>query len=155
MSVIEKFLSKYAKGEMITQKMLMQSCRLDKGQASRYISYLIKIGLGKPIYDGLGLRAISYIPNGDQRTRVITQRDDSNNKGRKWGVKKPRSYVRNKLEEFHIEPGPMVNPPKPAYVPPPVYAADPAMLEKLDTITAGLKILADKFDLLIKVWSTS
>jgi hypothetical protein len=160
MSTIDKFLTKYAKGDMITAKMLQQHCRLTKEQSTRYVAYCIRIGLGKPAWDGLGLRAFTYNPNGDQRTRTIEKREDVNNQGKKRGVvrsirNKP-TYVQKKLEEFHVKPGVEVNPPpapKP-YVPPPVYASDPVLLEKFDTLIAGINVLALKLDVLIKAWST-
>lgn len=154
MSVIDRYLSKYAKGELITQKMLQQNCRLSKDQASRYLAYCLKMGIGKKTVDGLGFSAMLYTPDKDQRTRTIDKREDANNAGKKRGVQKPRTYVRKKLEEFHVTPGPLIPPPKPAYVPPPVYAADPVMLDKLDTLAAGINLLALKLDVLIKVWST-
>lgn len=153
MSSIDKFLTKYAKGDMITAKMLQQHCRLTADQSKRYIAYCIRIGLGKPTYDGLGLRAFTYTPNGDQRVRTIDKREDANNQGRKRGVKRKPTYVQKKLEEFHVAPGTPVNPPKPAYVPPPVYAADPAMLEKLDIIAAGISQLSKQLEVLTKIWS--
>ena len=152
MSSIDKFLTKYAKGDMITAKMLQQHCRLTADQSKRYIAYCIRIGLGKPTWDGLGLRAFTYTPAGDQRVRTIEKREDVNNQGRKRGVKR-ETYVKKKLEEFHVKPGVMVTPEPPKYVPPPVYAADPAMLEKLDTIAAGIAHLSKQLEILTKIWS--
>lgn len=150
MSVVDKYLSKHAKGEMITQKMLQQSCRLTPAQASRYVSYCIRIGLGKRVHDGLGLTAFNYTPAGDQRVRTIDKREDANNAGRKRG-KRRESYAKRKLEEF-AQPIVPVTPAKP-YTPPQVYAADPVMLEKLDTVAAGIAQLSRQLDQLLKVWA--
>lgn len=149
MSVVDKYLLKHAKGEMITQKMLQQSCHLTASQASRYISYCIRIGLGTRTKDGLGFIAIKYTPDKDQRVKQIALREDANNKGKKRGVKR-ESYVKTKLKEMadYVER----HPPKP-YVPPPVYAADPVMLEKLDIIASGLAHISKQLELLNKVWA--
>lgn len=150
MSTVDKYLLKHAKGEIITQKMLQQSCRLSKEQAARYVSYCIRIGLGKKTHDGIGLTAFNYTPAGDQRTRTIGIREDANNLGRKRGVKKPRSYVKRKLEEMAIMPP--APPPKP-YNPPQVYAADPVMLEKLDVIASGLAHLSKQLEAFTKLYA--
>jgi hypothetical protein len=151
MSTVDKYLLKHAKGEMITQKMLQQSCRLTPAQASRYVSYCIRIGLGKKTHDGLGLTAFSYTPNGDQRIRTIDKREDALNQGRVRGKKRDTSYVRKKLAEFQPPASP---PPAPKpYNPPQVYAADPVMLEKLDTVAAGIAQLSKQLEQLIKVWA--
>lgn len=153
MSLIDKYLSKHAKGEMITQKMLQQNCRLTHSQASRYVSYCIRIGLGKKTHDGLGLTAFNYNPQGDQRTRTIDKREDANNQGKKRGEKRPTTYARKKLEEFRLEAAAVVPPPPKPYNPPQVYAADPVMLEKLDVIASGIAHLSKQLELLNKVWS--
>lgn len=154
MSVIDKYLSRHAKGEMITQKMLVQNCRLTPPQASRYVAYCIRIGLGKRTLDGLGLTAFSYSPGTDQRTRTINWREDKNNVGKKRGKKHDKSYVKEKLAEFVAAVPPTVPPPEPKpYVPPQVYAADPVMLEKLDTIASSLNHLSNQLETLINVWN--
>lgn len=149
MSVIDKYLSKHAKGEMITQKMLMQSCRLSAAQASRYVSYCIRIGLGKRTKDGLGFIAFNYNPAGDQRVKTIAMREDANNAGKKRGQKR-ETYTRQKLAEFSA---PTSTPAPKPYTPPPVYAADPVMLEKLDVIASGLAHISKQLELLNKVWA--
>ncbi len=155
MSVVDKYLLKHAKGEMITQKMLQQSCRLSKQQAARYVSYCIRIGLGKKVHDGLGLTAFAYTPNGDQRTRQIDKREDALNEGRKRGEKRPSTYTRKKLEEMKVSPGGAILPPapKPAYTPPQVYAADPVMLEKLDVIASGIAHLSRQLEAFTKLYA--
>ncbi len=149
MSAVDKYLLKHAKGEMITAKMLEQNCRLTRAQSSRYIQYCIRIGLGKACWDGIGHRAFTYTPAGDQRVKQIAIREDANNAGKKMGVRRP-SYVKQKLAEMadYVER----HPPKP-YTPPPVYAADPVMLEKLDTIASGLAHISKQLELLNKVWA--
>lgn len=149
MSLVDKYLSKHAKGEMITQKMLQQNCRLDAARASRYVSYCIRIGLGKRTRDGLGFVAFIYNPAGDQRIKTIAMREDANNEGKKRGVKR-ESYTRKKLAEFSA---PTSAPAPKEYTPPPVYAADPVMLEKLDVIASGLAHISKQLELLNKVWA--
>ncbi len=151
MSVVDKYLLKHAKGEMITAKMLEQSCRLTHVQASRYIQYCIRIGLGKACWDGIGHRAFTYTPAGDQRVKQIAIREDALNEGRKLGKRRPPTYTRKKLEEFKAEVE-AIKAPKP-YTPPQVYAADPVMLEKLDVIASGIAHLSKQIELMVKAWS--
>jgi hypothetical protein len=155
MSTIDKYLSKHAKGEMITQKMLQQNCRLTEKQAANYVGYCIRIGLGKKVHDGLGKTAFSFTPQGDQRIRTISKREDALNQGRKLGKKREASYVKRKLSEMaNPAPGlPVIHPGPQPYTPPPVYAADPVMLEKLDTIASGLAHISKQLAELHKVWS--